>query len=222
MTFQQALIITSVAITIFSLAEILVFYVFKGVGLFSISKRRKLGGNALAWIPVLSMFKLGQIADDAVLKKRGNRTHYVVLYPVFNIAGGVISCVGAFLCLLSLNLSQGVIDSFLRGNMNPLISHARGALMDPVFYIGFGIFALSTILLIIAQVFLFISLYHIYKSCSGGYVALFVLSLIFSFLYPIFLLAIRKNDNQVWYPTGNAGNETQYYGTENTFQREDN
>lgn len=218
MTLGPILLITCAAIGLLTLVFVLVFYVFKGIGMYTISHRRQLGASALAWIPVLSMFKLGQIADDAVLKKRGKRTHFVVLYPIFQIAGGVLSCVSVFLDLVALRISPELIDSVLRGEFRILVRHAQEAIYDPVFYVGIAIAAIGYILAVIASVFLFISLYHIYKSCFGKYVVLFVLSLVFSFLYPIFLFAVRKQDSSVWYPTGPERNETDYYGPENPYE----
>lgn len=217
MTLQTILMIVLAAAALLSLAVLIVFYIFKGIGLFTIGRRRHLKAGALAWIPILSMFKLGQIADDAVLKKRGKRTHYVFLYPIFNIAGGVLSCVSAFLTLVAVRFTPELINAFLRGDFDILRRHAQEAITDPVFYVGLAIAALGSILVTVASVFLYISLYHIYKSCSGKYVVMFVLTLVFSFLYPIFLLAVRKNDNLVWYPAGTVQNETGSYGTESTF-----
>ena len=204
MAVSSILMVCLVVMMLLIAAFALVFYIFKGVGMFAISRRRKLGASALAWIPVLSMFKLGQIADDAVQKKRGRRSHFVALYPIFCIAGGVLSLVSTFLTMLAVRFSPELVDAFFQGDYEIIQRHAEIAVSDPVFYIGLAIAALGYILVIIGYVFLYMSLFHIYKSCSGKYIVLFVLTLVFPFLYPIFLLAIRRNDHLVWYPTGNT------------------
>ena len=181
MAVGPILIITCAAFVLLWLVFALVFYVFKGIGMYTISRRRHLSASALAWIPFISMFKLGQIADDAVLKK------------------------------------PELIDSIYRGDFDILQRHAQEAVSDPVFYVGIAIAAISYILLAIATVFLNVSLFHIYKSCSGKYIVLFVLSLVFSFLYPIFLFAVRRNDSPIWYKTEPVQNAADYYGTENTY-----
>ena len=218
MTFGPIIMITCAAFVLLTLVFALVFYIFKGIGMYTISRRRQLSASALAWIPVLSMFKLGQIADDAVLKKRGRRTHYVVLYPIFQIAGSVLSCVSVFLNLVAIRFSQELVDAVLRGDYDMLQRNAQEAISDPVFYIGLAIMAVGYILTTIGSVFLYFSLYHIYKSCSGKYIVLFILSLVFSFLYPIFLLAIRKQDSPVWYSNGPRQQEIGYYGPENPYE----
>ncbi|MBO7730335.1 MAG: hypothetical protein J6S31_05710 [Lachnospiraceae bacterium] len=217
MTLGPILIITCAAFILLWLVFALIFYIFKGVGMYTISRRRQLSASALAWIPFISMFKLGQIADDAVLKKRGRRTHYVALYPIFLIAGGVLSGVSTFLNLVAIRFSPELVDSIFRGEIDMLQRNAQEAISDPVFYIGLAIAAISYILLAIASVFLNVSLFHIYKSCTGKYIVFFVLSLVFSFLYPIFLFVVRKNDSPIWYPAGPVQKETDYYGTENTY-----
>lgn len=217
MTLGPILIITCAAFILLWLVFALIFYIFKGIGMYTISRRRQLSASALAWIPFISMFKLGQIADDAVLKKRGRRTHYVALYPIFLIAGGVLSGVSTFLNLVAIRFSPELVDSIFRGEFDMLQRNAQEAISDPVFYIGLAIAAISCILLAIASVFLNVSLFHIYKSCTGKYIVFFVLSLVFSFLYPIFLFAVRKNDNPIWYPACPVQNETDHYGTENTY-----
>ena len=217
MAVGPILIITCAAFVLLWLVFALVFYVFKGIGMYTISRRRHLSASALAWIPFISMFKLGQIADDAVLKKRGRRTHYVVFYPIFLIAGGVLSGVSTFLNLVAIRFSPELIDSIYRGDFDILQRHAQEAVSDPVFYVGIAIAAISYILLAIATVFLNVSLFHIYKSCSGKYIVLFVLSLVFSFLYPIFLFAVRRNDSPIWYKSEPVQNAADYYGTENTY-----
>ena len=217
MTVRAVLMIACAAIALLWLVIALIFYIFKGIGMFTISRRRHLRASALAWIPILSMFTLGQIADDAVQKKRGRRTHFVALYPIFQIAGGVLSFVSAFLNLVAIRFSPELINSLLRGEFDMLQRHAQEAVADPVFYVGLAMAAIGTILLTVGTVFLYISLYHIYKSCSGKYIAMFILTLVFPFLYPIFLLAVRRNDDPHWYPDGSVQEEAEHYETESTY-----
>lgn len=214
MSVESIVMVICVIALLLTLAVILILYIFKGIGMFAISRRRRLGASALAWIPVLSMFKLGQIADDAVQKKRGRRSHFVALYPVFCIAGGVCSCVSTFLTMLAFQFSPALINALFQGDMDILQRHAEIAASDPVFYVGLAIGALGYILVIIGYVFLYMSLFHIYKSCSGKYIVMFILTMVFPCLYPIFLLAIRRNDNPVWYPSGNIPSDSVPYGVE--------
>ena len=57
MAVGPILIITCAAFVLLWLVFALVFYVFKGIGMYTISRRRHLSASAFAWIPFISMFK---------------------------------------------------------------------------------------------------------------------------------------------------------------------
>lgn len=178
----------------------LIMYIFQAIGMYSLSKRRKLGTSAFAWIPILNAFKMGQIADDAVLHKRGTRSHFMVLMPVFSIAGGVLYGIGSFLTLIAFNFSASDISNIIGHGMNDLPYLIRsGNVSEGSMITGMILIIIAYIFILIASVMEYIVLYHIYKSCSTSYTAYFILSLIFAITIPFFLFAIRKKDNPEFY-----------------------
>ena len=180
----------------------LVMYVFESIGMYSISRRRIPGTSGFAWIPILRWFKLGQIADDAVLHKRGSRTHFMVLMPVFQIAGGILTGIGGFLALISFDFSTTTWHDLLQnGSQNIMDQISRGEISASAASLTAGMIFLAVgyILVVIASVMMYICYYHIFKSCAAGYIAFFVLSLVFPVTIPFFLFAVRKKDNPSWY-----------------------
>ena len=185
-------------ISVFAAVMGLVLYIFQAIGLYSIGKRRIPGTSGFAWIPILNVFKMGQIADDAVYHKRGTRSHFVVLMPVFYIAGVVLSGIGIFLQIISLNINIQVSDpSRIFGEVPYLIE--SGTVSQGTLTAGVILLVVGYVLVLIATVLEYVCLYHIFKSCSTSYVAFFVLSLIFAVTIPFFLFAVRKNDNPDYY-----------------------
>lgn len=178
----------------------IVMYIFQAIGMYSISRRRKLGTSGFAWIPILNWFKMGSIADDAVLHKRGTRTHFMPLMPIFQIAGVVLCTVGCFLTVLAFNgpgLNWVEVFQGGPGRVAQVISTgevSRGSLTA-----GIIMLAIGYILILIATVMMYICLYHIFKSCASNYVPFFVISLIISLTVPFFLFAVRKKDNPAFY-----------------------
>ena len=179
----------------------LVMYILRAIGLYAISKRRELGTSAFGWIPILCLFKFGQIADDAVLNKKGSRPHFMVLFPVFSIAGTVVSSVGAFIGSLSFYIPNLNLETILKHPeeieaMIPRIS-SRGGLI-----VGVVLLVLGILLGAVAEVMQYICCFHIYRSLSTRYIVMFILSFLFPFLICIFLFATRKSVNPVWYVPG--------------------
>ena len=198
-SLMNVLIIIWIIFLVITLIFGIIEYVFKAIGLYSISRRRKLGASGIAWIPIVSMFKFGQIADDAEANKRGSRTHYVALYPIFAIAGGVLIGISSILVTLVMQISPAVLSRLAEGEYELLLRIVQRSMEEPAFIIGMIIGVVGYILCLIASVFFYICLYHIYKSCSRKYIVMFVLCFFFSFLYPFFLFAVRKQDNPRWY-----------------------
>ena len=196
------------AIAVVSLVIGIILYIFQAIGMYSISKHRNLGTSGFAWVPILNTFKMGQIADDAVLHKRGSRTHFMVLMPVFYIAGGILCSIGYFLSLISFNLNSDEIRMIFREGTIDIPSLVRSGSFSKGSLITGGILlVIGGILLLVSTVMEYICLYHIFKSCSQTYVAYFILSLLFTVTIPFFLFAIRKKDNPEFYKDPVPGTE---------------
>lgn len=173
-------------------------YIFQAIGMYSISKRRKLGTSGFAWVPILSLFKFGQIADDAILHKGGKKTRYIVLYPVFYLIGFILMNVSALIVLVP-NMTPGLISALQKGDVEMLGRVLEHIVYSPAFVVAVILGVIGYVLVIISAVFQYICFYHIYKSCSKKWIVLFVLTFVFAVVYPFFLFAIRKQDNLDWY-----------------------
>ena len=188
------------AIAVVCLVIGIIMYIFQAIGMYSISKRRKLGTSAFAWIPILNTIKMGQIADDAVLHKRGSRTHFMVLMPVFYIAGGILCCIGYFLILISFNLNTNELIAIIReGGANIPALIRSGSFSEGSMITGVILMLIGYLVALISTVMEYICLYHIFKSCVPAYTVFFVLSLLFVVTIPFFLFAVRKKDNPDFY-----------------------
>ncbi|MBR3246051.1 MAG: hypothetical protein IKF90_25630 [Parasporobacterium sp.] len=197
------LLVTFILSAVFSV----VMYVFRAIGLYSISKRRYLGTSAFGWIPVLNMFKFGQIADDAVLNKSGKKTHFMILYPVFSIAGSIVASVGTFIGSLSYYIPSIDLEAIFK-NPELIYNYAPKLISKGSLIVGIILLILGVLLKIAADIMLYICCFHIFKSLSTSYIVMFILSFLFSFLISIFLFAIRKKDNLAWYVPGRNQNHT--------------
>lgn len=194
--YMQAFLIILSVIAAFSAVLGITAYVFQAIGLYSISRRRGLGTSGFAWVPILNWFKFGQIADDAVYHKNGRRPHFLVFYPVTFLAGFIILATGGFVASTSVHFSAAAMDQIQRGNMEAFFSRGFARIASQSgFTIGIILFLVGTLLLLICSVLQYICLYHIYRSCSGKWVVMFVLSFVFQIVIPFFLFAIRKNNN---------------------------
>lgn len=182
----------------------IVLYVFQAIGMYSISKRRQLGKSGFAWVPVLNMIKFGEISDDAVLNKSGKKPHMRILLPVFCVVGVIVTLIGTFVFILSTNFYSLNIMNHLSTfqEFATYLRRTAAITSQAGLIIALILFILGMLLYTVSQVMLFICCFHIFRSTSTKYVAMFILSLVFPVLLPIFLFAVRRNDNPVWYVPG--------------------
>lgn len=158
----------------------ILFYIFKSIGIYTISKRRGVSAPGLGWIPILDRFTLGRVADD--IRKRDGAKHsgfgvWILILELVELAGGI--SIGT------------IVGKFATGSLASTVSKsiAYAAWIIPVAVV-MGMCAIALIVLEL------IVLAYVYKLFSGAYIALVLLSFFFSFLIPIFLFAIRKNETR--------------------------
>ena len=186
-------------IVVLAICFAILLYVFQSIGLFVISRRRKLGTSAFAWIPILNWIKFGQIADDAIMNKSGRKTYFKALFPVFYLVGVILMSVGSTIISMSLGSSSELAALIQSQNYDALARLFEQLVYSDGFIIAIVLCVVGYFLTLVAYVIQYYCLYHIYKSCSRKYIVFFVLSLLFSFLYPFFLFAVRRTDNPQWY-----------------------
>lgn len=168
-----AFIFVFMLILLFSLACMVVCYVFQSLGMHAIANRRKIRHGWLAWVPFGNMWILGSISDQY---------QYLVKGKIKNrrktLLGLNIGCVASYL-LAALCEFVGVL--------NP----------DAVlFIIGYLLGMLGyAVTVIILTVFQYMAVYDLYRSCKPDDSVLFlVLSIVFSITLPIFVFICRKKD----------------------------
>lgn len=159
----------------------IVLYIFQSIGLYGIAKKRGIPAPGLAWVPMLNMYMLGKIADRVRLG-----------------CGAAKSCLRKW--ILGLSIAEGVFSfaaGFIKGS-GIQVNLAEMEHTQMVWYLV--LFFIGIILLIALLVLEYVALFHVFRSCSEKYVAMFVLSLIFVVLMPIFLFAVRKQERNLIQP----------------------
>lgn len=174
-----------VVLLLLVLACVVLFYVFQGIGLYTMGKRRGVQAPWLAWL--VPAFVVGAIADDYDERAKGKS-------------------LGLRWILLGLTLGTIVLGNIGWGGA------VRYLLED--YYYGYGSYSagsgimvlLSSLAGIALLVFYYIALLRVYKSANPqSAVTLLVLSIIFPVIVPFVLFAQRKKDNGMPYGGQNPG-----------------
>ena len=161
------------------LACVVLFYVFEGIGLYTMGKRRGVQAPWLAWL--VPNFVIGAIADDYDERTKGKS-------------------MGLRWIMLGLTIGTIVLSNIGWGGV-------MRSLMEDYYY-GYNSYgAGSSILMLISSlagiallVFNYIALLRVYKSANPqSAVTLLVLSIIFPVIVPFVLFAQRKKDSGMPY-----------------------
>lgn len=159
-------------------------YVFRGIALYEIMKKRGFKYPWFAWVPVMCDYSMGLLYDDvrkkAGTKKSGLRIAMLVISAViYAVVIASAICLIVFCGNISGMDAWGVIISIL---------------LDIIWVaISLAIFIILQIGLLVLQ---FMTLFIIYKEYSKDYIALFIFSLVIYMAHPFVLFALRKSDNQ--------------------------
>ena len=164
----------------------LVLYVFESLGVYTIAKRRQIRRPWLSWIPIANLWILGSISDQYqyVVKGRVRNRRKVLLATgiittLLSVAVFVAGIVVMVESLVAAN--EGYLNEMWLVNMALTLGVLSLVLS------GFGVWY---------AVYNYIACHDIYASCDPDTKTVFlVLSIVFSFLMPIFLFADRKKDN---------------------------
>jgi hypothetical protein len=76
-----------------SLAFSILSYVFQGISLYTIAKRRGIGSPVLAWIPLANQYLLGCVSDDYQNRVKNKTTYRSMFLLVFGITNLVLSLI---------------------------------------------------------------------------------------------------------------------------------
>ncbi len=173
----------------------LAVYIFTGLGLYTIAKRRGIHNPWLAWVPYANVWLLGCISDHYrhVVRNEVKNRRKVLLG--LEIAMSALSMVIVVLCFKMLFSILAVGLENLETMDEYMAQSLLTAISGPVVVMAL----LSLPLLVVAIVYLvqyLTAMHDVYKSCDPGNATLYlVLGIFFSFTVPIFLMVCRNKDN---------------------------
>ncbi len=165
-------------------------YVLQSLGTYAMAKRRGIRHPWLSWLPVGSDWMWGCLADQYQYVAKGrikNRRKVLV----------VLSLITIVLSATILGLYVGILVKIAsNANLIQVMSTQQiTQLFLGEFLAMLALAGLINVLSIVLAVFRYIALYDMYVSCVPGSAVLYlVLSIVFSFLMPLFLFLCRKKD----------------------------
>ncbi len=174
-TIPAALLGGLLFLLLFGGVVVLLFYIFKSVGIYRIAKDQGVKAPGLAWLPIFDLLILGRSADH--IRKKDGAEH---------------SGFGGWIFFLSLIIIAGSIAiTIATGKTSNSFGMIKAAMLTHGWLLPVLIVVLCcSLALIVLEI---VVLGFVYQELSKAHVALLILSLIFSFLTPVFLFAVRKN-----------------------------
>ena len=170
----------------------LALYVLTSLGLFCMARNRSVPHAWLAWIPLVRLYAAGSLSDQYQYVVRGKIRYRRRLLLILNLITGLLFLL--FLNLVNKFLSEELLESILRfvytGSFIPdsFWVHSPGALFHAC-----GALALLLPLVLLRQIFYFMALWDIFRSCNQENAVIFlIISILFSFTRPVFLFFSRN------------------------------
>lgn len=181
---QFALAIT-IALAVYGVIALigLLSYILSSIGYYGIAKRRGIHHPWLAWIPVGRKWLLGCISDQyrfIARNERKNRRKWLLATAIVMAVAGGASAVSVSFVLGRILMMGNVMTN--REGMMALMQLFLPCILNGI---------LSTVMLVLTC----IALYDLYNSCTpNSSVVLLVLGILFNFLPPFFVFAVRNKD----------------------------
>ncbi len=188
-----AVLVVLLAFYVFYYGAAITMYVLGSLGLYTIAKRREIKYPWMAWVPGLSFWTLGSVSDQyqyvvkgKIRSRRKWMVGLVIAVVALMIALYLAYFIGYFKMLVQISLHAD-LDSLegleaVKMILEPLM---------PALVIALVCIAVSIVL----TVFQYLCYYHLFASCDPDNKVLYlVLSILFSFLLPIFTFVCRKKD----------------------------
>lgn len=186
----------------------LAVYIFTGLGLYTIAKRRGIHNPWLAWVPFANMWLLGTISDHYQSVANGKVRRRRVVLLVTRILMILVAVAVLVLCfvMFARMFAVGIEifgDAFTNledlESMEAMMNEAQAQkLMSSIAGPAVGMVLLALVLLpigIVYLVFWCLALHDVYKSCEPDNATLYlVLSIFLSICVPIFLMVCRHKD----------------------------
>jgi hypothetical protein len=172
-----------VFIAIFAVASLvgLVFYILRGLGLYTLAKRRGIPAPILAWIPVLTDYTLGALADN-IGEYENRRSYHRFILPGCQILSSIV---GIFMISPFLEMIQAMTEMSMYGD----------TYFDPYTMMGSmsTISGLTSLFGILYTIFSLMAFYKIMQLYNPRNATLYtVLGFFFNFLRGVFLFTVRN------------------------------
>lgn len=174
---------------------LITLYVLGSLGLYTIAKRRQIGQAWMAWVPLLNLWLLGSISDQymyVVKDKVRNRRKWMIGLAIAMIVVMVVFYVMFFAAYFNIlfDIGMNLETDLIVQDESQILQNLLEALVPSLIAI-LVMLAVSIALTVLE----YTCYYHLFASCDPENKTLFlVLSLIFSFLLPIFTFVCRKKD----------------------------
>lgn len=162
-------------------------YVMTSLSVHTIAKRRNISKPWLAWIPVANVWTIGSLSDQY---------RYVTQGKITNKRKVLLGLYIAVIALLIVMMIPYVFIIMLAvGNVDSVMTDAQITQMM-MCAVGVLVLCLAAITVaIVHEVFLYIALYDVFRSCDPKNATLYlVLTILLGVVLPFFMLACRKKD----------------------------
>lgn len=165
-------------------------YILQALGIYTVAVRRCIRHPWLAWLPVTNMWILGSISDQyrfVALGQIRNRRKVLLGLCIAGLAVALVLCGGSLALIIRLLLQ---IPEFLTTAPQQVMKQVMAPILSVL-----GIGMIGWVLMVLAAVFQYVSMYDLYASCIPDYKVLFlVLSILFPVAMPILVFVCRNKD----------------------------
>ena len=162
----------------------IIAYILWGISLFELANRRGLNHTWAAWVPYANFWTLGRLSDQYNREVANKTTNHgkIVLF------GNLIALAWVFICSVTVIPVSAVLGGLLG---------LTGVGLIFAFPIGFLAGLIAAAPQIATNVFMYISLWNVLKSCNAKcMVLLLILSIILPVCGPIFLLIFAMSKQE--------------------------
>ena len=177
------------------IAFAVVCYILGSKGLYAIASRRGIKNPWMAWIPVVSNWILGCVADQYAQRKYGqdpNLRKKLLIFSIITQSGMTFApAMGSFSVNINLGDFMGLSDAIPVPEMPEAVKIILIVFMVLVMFLGIAALVLS----VIQTVYQYKAYYNLYASCKPQLAVLFLVLSIVTPAGPFLVYANRNSDD---------------------------
>lgn len=183
-------------------AVLIVCYVFTGISLYQIGKRRGLRNYGLAWVPLGDTWMINAIGDQYETIRTGKKQR--LRWWALGLVGSALVLYVVVFTVMFTTMARFAPLSGME--LNP----AQTMSLLSSFFAMFAIMVVAKGVMLAGAVLTCINLYRLYRSAKPNCaVAFLVLSIVFNVAMPFFLFACRRYDAPIEYVRDPISPQTQ-------------